>query len=240
MDKPVGLAAANNASFCDAVCRSHGLRGRFFPDYWAQADQVIPLYPNMVTLTADGADRQVAAIEAALQRLDVQAWFVKDSFGQLPLQQLGFTVLLDAEWFLLPPAIQTSGGAGVTRARTEGELRLWEHAWGQKPSAWPFGDFVFGPQLLSDSRVAFLFREEHGEILTGLIAHQAEGAVGVSNWFNRSAAEPDFAALLTAAALAWSSLPLVGYTAGPSLEALQHLGAQRCGPCRIWSFAARG
>ena len=63
MDERAVLAVANNAAWCDAVCRAHGIEGTFFRDYWIQDGEVVPLYPNFITLTPGSVDKQTAAIK---------------------------------------------------------------------------------------------------------------------------------------------------------------------------------
>ena len=237
----VSLAAANNAAWCDVVCQGHGLDGSFYRDYWIQDELVVPLYPNFITLTAGGVDTQLAAIEAALNTGRPSRWFVKDSFNQLPLQELGFSVLFDAEWFVLaPPDVNTSREVLTHRAQTDDELRQWESAWGQTPADWPYGDRVFAPALLSDPRVAFLFEKHHDKIVAGLIANEASGVIGISNWFTRTDARHDVLAYLTPALTRWPSMPIVGYTGRPELGSLTTAGAQPCGPCRVWTPSGAG
>src|SRR5262245_16704696 len=64
-------AADNNARWCDAVCRSHGLATRFADDLWIALEGAPTFYPDVVTL-APGAS--VAAL------LPPAATGVKDSF----------------------------------------------------------------------------------------------------------------------------------------------------------------
>ena len=238
MDERAVLAVANNAAWCDAVCRARGIEGTFFRDYWIHDGDVVPLYPNLITLTPGSVDKQTAAIKTALSAAPPSRWFVKDSFNRLPLHELGFSVLLDAEWFVLPPPKPAAcGGVVVDRAKTDDQLRQWEAAWGQTPPESPYGDRVFAPPLLSERRVAFLFRQDHDIIVAGLIANEAHGVVGISNWFSRSDNRQDLRACLAAASSLWPSSPLAGYTGRRELHSLRQLGAQPCGSCRVWAFS---
>ena len=49
----IKIAAANNAAWCDAVCRSHGHAGTFTPPAWLSSHRTPELYPDAVTLAAD-------------------------------------------------------------------------------------------------------------------------------------------------------------------------------------------
>ena len=43
-------AVANNARWCDAVCRTHGYTGEFTTRVWISARHALPFYPNAITL----------------------------------------------------------------------------------------------------------------------------------------------------------------------------------------------
>jgi hypothetical protein len=42
-------AVANNALWCDAVCRSHGYPGVFSARLWISAHHDLEFYPNVIT-----------------------------------------------------------------------------------------------------------------------------------------------------------------------------------------------
>ena len=89
------LAAANNAEWCDLVCRTHAIEGRFDKDAWASPIRTPPFYPDAVTLVSD-----VSAPDL-LARIDTSpGCSIKDSFASLDLTSFGFTVLFDAEWIV--------------------------------------------------------------------------------------------------------------------------------------------
>src|SRR5438067_1586880 len=84
-------AAENNARWCDAVCRSHGLATRFAGDLWHALGGAPRFYPDVVTL------RPTAAVEDVLACAPAS---VKDSFACLDLAPAGFDVLFDAQWLV--------------------------------------------------------------------------------------------------------------------------------------------
>jgi hypothetical protein len=47
------MAAANNADWCDLVCRAHGVETRFDEDAWTSRTRTPPGYPDAVTLVRD-------------------------------------------------------------------------------------------------------------------------------------------------------------------------------------------
>jgi hypothetical protein len=71
-------AVANNARWCDAVCRSHGHPGTFTERMWVSARHAVPFYPNAITLSPD-----VTAAETGADRAPSRPYGVKDSFARL-------------------------------------------------------------------------------------------------------------------------------------------------------------
>jgi hypothetical protein len=102
-------AARNNAAWCDAFCRRHGVVGRFDPECWSSAARTPPLYPDAVTLVP-GVDPAVL-----LARVDTRdGCSIKDSFADLELEAHGFAPLFPAEWVAwtepLPETIEPDDG----------------------------------------------------------------------------------------------------------------------------------
>ncbi|MFI5778073.1 hypothetical protein [Nocardia sp. NPDC051570] len=97
-DELVRIAAHNNALWCDAICRSHGIAGEFEATAWTSAHRTPPLYPDAVTLGP-----QVAAGDI-LARIDRETpgASIKDSFARLDLADAGFRVLFEAQWIFRP------------------------------------------------------------------------------------------------------------------------------------------
>jgi hypothetical protein len=64
------LAAAenNNARWCDAVCRSHGLATRFAGDLWRALGGAPRFYPDAVTLRPGAPDLGVGPRLATARR----------------------------------------------------------------------------------------------------------------------------------------------------------------------------
>jgi hypothetical protein len=71
-------AVANNARWCDAVCRSHGRPGTFTERMWVSARHAVPFYPNAITPSPD-----VTAAETGADRAPSRPYGVKDSFARL-------------------------------------------------------------------------------------------------------------------------------------------------------------
>jgi hypothetical protein len=168
---------ANNAAWCDAVCRSHGYPGEFTARTWLSPRHNLPFYPNAITLDPDAT----AADTQAAQYPD-RAYGVKDSFARLDLAAAGLTPLFDADWIAWDPAPEqppTAEGLDWKAVDDAAALVRWE-------AAWAAGDDVAGlfrPALLADPGCAFLACYRDGALAAGAMAYTAAGVTGLSNLF---------------------------------------------------------
>lgn len=213
----VFLPAADNAAWCDVVCRSHGLATRLEPDAWTCTTRSPRLYPDAVTLDPDASAADVLA------RIDVgPGCSIKDSFAVLDLHDHGFRVLFDAQWIVREPTV-TSQVTDVEWevVRDPSTLEAWEGA-RQDDSV-----RLFLPALLDEPSVTVVAARASGRIVCGAVLHRGGEVVGVSNVFG-DASWPDVLAFAPAATL-------VGYESGDALaEAIEH-GFTPVGPLRVWT-----
>jgi hypothetical protein len=229
----VVAATLNNASWCDAVCRAQGCPGEFAETLWLNRAEVPRFYPNVVTLSAEGAARQVEV----LSTLELPGrWGVKDSFATLDLAPLGFTELFSAQWLHFAsgrPAPTRPSAARWVQVRDTASLASWEVAWsGQPEGALPT---VFRPGLLDDAGTRFLAAYHGDTLVAGAIAYQAAGVVSLSNTFFKPAQSGALRAELLGQLLAlFPGVPLVGYEHGDELAAWGALGFEPIGPLRVW------
>ncbi|BCJ27884.1 hypothetical protein [Actinocatenispora sera] len=87
------LAARNNADWCRAMCRAHGLLSHDSDAVWSCAERTPPYYPDAVTLRPQvTADEVLAGIDVG------PGCSVKDSFGTLDLSSAGFVPIIEATW----------------------------------------------------------------------------------------------------------------------------------------------
>jgi hypothetical protein len=221
----VGVAARNNAEWCDVFCRTHGVAGRLDDDAWSSARRTPPFYPDAVTLVPGAEARDI------LSRVEPgPGCSVKDSFADLDLSGEGFDVLFRAEWLCL----QRIRGARprwsvITSAQ---ELATWEAAWGELPEAPPF----FRPALVEDDSIAILARYEGRAIAAGAVANRSAAAIGLSNVFTADGdLESAYVGAASAAQARWGSLPLVGYEFGDSLDAARRAGFSTVGGLAVWA-----
>jgi len=244
----IARAARNNAALCDAVCRSHGIAGRFDADAWVSADRTPPLYPDAVTLSPS-VDR-----ELLLDRVDgSDGCSVKDSFATLDLSAApSWSVLFEATWIAASPRASASerarrstdpdAPAVVWDEVTDGEeLDRWAAAWRTDPAT----SDLWRPALLDEDVVVLAGRAD-GVVVAGAVVNVAAEVVGISNVFGGSdviGGEGDGPGELVAeawrACTSWVAdhLPdrrLVGYESGDDLTAALDHGFEPIGPLRIW------
>jgi hypothetical protein len=236
----VVAAAGDNAAWCHAMCRAHGLSGWFGPDAWISPVRTPPLYPDAVTLISD------VPAEEILGRIDTGVGCsVKDSFADVDLSGDGFRVLFEARWIhrpagtALPPRGRAPGATGQPEAwevvADPAALAEWEDAW--RGARGPVG--LFRAELLADPAVEVLAARIEGRVVAGAVLSLAGGAVGASNVFVDEPAVHGHAGspwpgLLAAIAQRHPGLPIVGYEQAEDLgDALRH-GFRIAGPLRVW------
>jgi hypothetical protein len=231
-------AVANNASWCDAVCRSHGYPGTFSDRLWSSTRHRLRFYPNVITLSPEVTAQEVLAAAAASQPLAV-----KDSFARLDLAPAGFRLLAEASWIVrdaepappaepAEPAGRPDDGISWDKVTSSAELRDWERAWAGRDG----GSRVFQPGLLSEPRCTILAGRRRDAVIAGAVVYAADGAAGISNLFSTGLPAPGlWAGLQPALAGLRPRLPLVGYEAGASLDAARRAGFRTLGALRIWT-----
>lgn len=229
MDSRRRAAAANNAEWCDAVCRAGGAVTRVDTDAWTCSTRTPPYYPDAVTLVPD------PSVPALLSRIECTAGCtVKDSFASVDLTEDGFEVLFDAEWIWRAGTTASTGSShrawGLVREPVE--LRAWEAVW--RGDSGPTG--TFGPSLLTNDAVTFLAEHRGGRVVAGAVLNRSSAVVGLSNYFSEATADPDrsWAGCVSFAAALSRGLPLVGYESGDRLTAAQREGFTSIGGLRVW------
>lgn len=222
------LAAADNAAWCDVVCRAHGCETRFEPVAWTSSRRTPVFYPDAVTLVPDPPLMQV------LSRLDMSiGCSIKDSFAALDLTRYGFRVLVEAEWILHTRWVAPVDGTGARWevVRDAPGLLRWQGASrvGDRPSG------VVPAMLLDDGTVMVLAGYVGSEVVSGAVLHRSAAVVGLSNFFADPAdVDASWAGCLAFAHSLSHPSPLVGYESGDALTTALRHGFDPIGPLRIW------
>jgi hypothetical protein len=223
MDARAAVAARNNAEWCDAVCRAHGITTSFDPNSWVALRRSPPMYPDAVTLN------EYASAGDVLRRVDGSpGCSIKDSFGSLDFARDSFRLLFDAEWIHREPSQHRAGhGLAWSVVRTPDELVAWGAAHG--------GGEVFGPVLLDDPAVTILMARDGQGVSAGAIGYRSRSVVGVSNLFTTTAdIDQAWAGAIAVISAQDPDLPLVGYENGASLRAARSAGFVSVGSLRVW------
>ena len=233
-------AVLDNVEWCDLVCRSVDVSTGRTDRLWWCHDDAPPLYPDVITASADVPYDALAALLD-----DRPACTVKDSFASLDLSGDGFVVLFDATWVVRAAGVPELADPGWELMVEPDDLAAWEDGWRS-------GGGVSGglsPALLHGAPVSFLAERSEGRIIGGAVAHHAGGVLGMSNVFRADeAGETDDADAARAAdgvaslwqrassAVSWLApeLGVVGYERGLALDALLEVGFRPAGQLRVW------
>lgn len=228
----VALAALNNARWCDAVCRAHGLRTELTDALWICHDPP-PRFHSRATTLGPGAAVE-AALRSLLTRRTEPSSSVKDGFLRIDLADLGFAELFRAEWLWHEPVTDGPTSLAWERVGTAPELAAWEVVWegGPRPDGHPR---QFPPSLLDDPDIAFLAGRRDGTIAVVSALNRTGPVVGLSNASGSDAASDDgWADHAVAAARIFPGLPIVGYERGGDLDVALRHGFSASGPLRVW------
>jgi hypothetical protein len=241
----VETAALNNAHWCDAVCRAHGLQTVMDNALWQCAQATPRFYPNAVTLDAHAQAQQLAQISALDNYGLAGGLSVKDSFATLDLAPLGYTVRFEATWIACAP-IEDAGRPSPLRwsvVRTPAALQVWESAWGQDEAA-P-AHVTFPAALLRDPAIFILAARRGRDFVAGGILNRSDTrqgkVVGLSNAFALAGEDAAmcWVALAGLAAQVAPGCALVGYEAGAALEWAAAAGFTPLHTLRIWARDAQ-
>lgn len=221
-------AARNNAQWCAAMCRSHGVANAFGGTVWSASRRTPVYYPDAVTLTP------TADVETVLARIELAApgASVKDSFADLDLTTAGFAVLFDASWIhRAPHPVDGVDDPGWQVVDDADSLRDWALAW----DAGEGHADLFLAKLLDEPDVRVLARRAGGRVVAGAVANRTDDVVGLSNLFTSDGdADAAWAGALGLLHRLHPTLAVVGYERGDDLAlALRH-GFRAIGPLRVW------
>lgn len=228
-DRQTAVAARNNAEWCAAVWKAHGLPARQRHGLWFCAEETPQFYPNVVTVEPDADPQAQTNFIQELADRSAFEFSVKDSFARLPLADAGLSPLFSATWLWLEPAGEPPLHDAGWRRIDVSHLARWERAWrGDDAPARTFPD-----ALLHDAQAHILGGfDAQGQITAGAIAYQATGVIGLTNVFgSRGQVMAAVASLLAPA-------PVVAYQAGGDLASAERRGFVPVGPLTVWARPA--
>ena len=229
------LAARNNALWCDAVARAHGVHATLDELAWTAPTRTPPYYPDAVTLSPDVEEHDLLA-----RVDDSDGCSIKDSWARLDLSLEDFARLVVGEWVWLEPAtplphLASSAPRTWQRVTTADEMATWVRAWSTDPEA----AAILRPSLLDEPGVHVLAARDVDDpaapVVAGAIVNVTGEVAGLGNIFARD--RDEHRAWREAAAAAREvadGIPLVGWEAGASVEAAVAAGCERLGPLTVW------
>ena len=233
-DERAQRAAANNASWCNAVCAAHGQPGCIDAGLWWHEGPVPRFYPNAVTLRAQ-PPQLMPRLHTMIDSRQGAGWSLKDSFACLDLSTLQCRELFSAQWLWRAGTTGTSelsAGLSWRRLHSDDDLAAWERAWSADA---PAPERVFLPPLLDDAATGVIAVERGETLVGGVIVHGAAGVAGVTNLFTRGEDEQATRdACLAAASACFPAAPLVTYEVDAEVALFTRLGFESVGRLRVW------
>ena len=225
------LAARNNALWCDAVARSHGVVTTTDADAWTAATRTPPYYPDAVTLSPTVGEYDVLA-----RVDDSDGCSVKDSWSRLDLSMEDFARLVVGEWVWLDPSVRLApAGPTWRRVGTASDMAAWVRAWASDPEA----EAILRPSLLEVPGVHVLAAHASDSpaspVVAGAVVNVTGAVAGLGNVFTHDGDdERAWAAAAAAARTITNGIPLVGWEAGAGVDAAVAAGCERLGPLSVW------
>jgi hypothetical protein len=241
----VQVAAKNNARWCDAVCRAHGLSCEFTAGTWLMRGTPPPYYSNLVTIRGGKiVSRQQNLIREIVTSDPRRSFSFKDSFCCIDPAEAGggreFDLLFEATWIWsdAPRVGPRKTAMRWGRVESETELLKWERAWrgdAANQSA-SLSARQFPASLLTNQDIAFLAgTNAEDEIVAVAVANRTDTVIGLSNVFGRADAAEIWPGVMAAAREAFSpGLPLVGYERGDDLRHATASGFLPIGTLRVY------
>ena len=123
------LAVLDNAAWCVAMWRAHGLEVHRGPGMVMCAGQPPAFYPSVVTTESGAAPAAQKEILSGLAKeFGVTGISIKDSYARLDLTDCGYGILFAAKWLARMPGAILQPKLDWRLVETPDELVAWESA----------------------------------------------------------------------------------------------------------------
>jgi len=227
-------AILNNASWCEAVCKSNRSPGETLKMIWLNKNSVPPLYPNAITLEPISINNNEKVMYRLIDSIPHDNFTVKDSYADLDLASNGFSILFEAEWIVYSDLdyITPKDYSGWKIIKNKVDFEKWNSAWLKKNSTGK----EFTLSLLFDKDTHFLGRFLRGEITNGAILYKSNGVFGLSNAFSTTKIDNKmYQDIVCLTRKKISLLPIVGYEREMDLKSAIEAGFESIGHFKVWS-----
>lgn len=223
-------AIEDNIAWCSAICASHRSVEQNSQSTWVNLTASPSYYPNIITRRPDATSEVIQLVTKIRQNGISGSWGIKDSFADLDLAALGFSMAIEGQWFADEPSSRQELAADAWEiARRPEDLSLWEKAWSGNTE-----DRIFKDSLLADPRIRFWLLRRQGEIAAGCISFESVGAMGLSNWFSRRQESAFDLGIMPAIAGSATQKPIVFWAADDETAIP---GFKPLGRLRVWMSA---
>jgi hypothetical protein len=221
------IAARNNAEWCAAVWKAHGLPVEQRHGLWFCGEETPQFYPNVVTVDPDADPQDQTGFIQELAQQSAFEFSVKDSFASLPLADAGLKPLFSATWLWREPADASPLSDDLRWRRIQvPDLEPWERAWRGDGAT---GARTFPDDLLHDTRVRVVGGfDALDQIVGGGIAFQAADVLGLTNVFGSQTQ------VMAALASLLPPAPIIAYQPGDDLTHARRRGFAPLGPLIVW------
>ncbi|EAR09883.1 hypothetical protein [Reinekea blandensis] len=219
-------AVQNNADWCDAVARAHGLRPQTLGGVWFCPDPMPSTYPNLITLTPGVFN---SALINDLRPDNGAAWYIKDSFAEQTRHHHNYQQLFKAHWYVCESRFEvreTAAYESLYQAQSVKELELWVAAWQEMTG----NDTDFPADLLDDGRIRFVWLGGAEQAQCGAVLFGSHDVMGLTNLFGDPA---DLQRLIRIIQLNFPGQTLAGYGDQAELTLLKPFGFRTLGALTV-------
>lgn len=222
MDPRLRLAVDASVAWYDDVFALHGIPAQVDAGLWSALGSPMPWHSAAKTVEPGvETERAVEAVSVYDHRS------VADSFGDLALDDHGFTLLFEATWLYRGPVADAGGDPpeGWSVVADADGLAEWSAA----------HDYVgvLRPAVLDHPRFRVLACHRAGALVGGAVTHDGAGALGFSNAWGAGEVAASAEVLAVVAAL-HPGRAITDFAQGTELEAMLAAGFASLGPQRVW------
>lgn len=210
-------AVQNNADWCDAVARAHGLRPKTLGGLWYCAQPMPIFFPNIMTLSPGSFN---AATFNDLMSTQISRWCIRDSFADSQRNPHPFQQLFTAHWYFCESQTEVREPSRLEplhQVQSEEELTQWIDSWGRSVD----DEIRLPPEILDEGRARFVWLGENHPAQCGASLFFSQNVIGLTHLFGDPA---DCQRLVRTIQLNYPDRQIVGYGDQALLTLLKPFG----------------